>query len=142
MKVIIFLLFILLIPRADAAEWLHDIEVVKVGAYQSGTGHFVWFSTTPPGCTTAVSQNPVMNFDDSKPGGKALLAVLIDLRSALEVITIGKVYGDQDLCNSVAASHLIMGCAGTDDQIHPYRWIGLDRACDGCKPECCRTTGV
>lgn len=77
MKVIIFLLFILLIPRADAAEWLHDIEVVKVGAYQSGTGHFVWFSTTPPGCTTAVSQNPVMNFDDSKPGGKALLAVLI-----------------------------------------------------------------
>lgn len=78
MKVMLLLLLILLSPRADAAyEWLHDIEVVKVGTYQSATGHFVWLSTTPPGCTTAVSQNPVMTFDDSKPGGKALLAVLI-----------------------------------------------------------------
>lgn len=77
MRKIIFLCLWMLSTSAQATEWLHDLEVIKVGTYQSATVHFVWFTATFPGCTKATPSNPVMNFDDTKAGGKALLATLI-----------------------------------------------------------------
>lgn len=49
---------------------LSNIRVVQIGAYQYSPGHFVWFSAALPGCASTP------RFDETKPGGKALLALL------------------------------------------------------------------
>lgn len=51
-------------------QFISNIKVVQIGAYQHSPGHFVWFSEALPGCTSTPS------FDESRPGGKALLALL------------------------------------------------------------------
>ncbi|WP_454830402.1 hypothetical protein [Pseudoxanthomonas wuyuanensis] len=57
--------------QASAADgFIADIKVTQIGTYQYSPGHFVWFSAAIPGCTTT------MHFDETKPGGKALLATL------------------------------------------------------------------
>lgn len=55
---------------ATAQQFVSDVKVVQIGAYQYSPGHFVWFSVALPGCTGTAQ------FDESKPGGKALLAML------------------------------------------------------------------
>ena len=56
---------------------MRDVEVVQVGTYQADTGHFVWFTATIQECKTASPGNPVMHFNETQPGGKALLAILM-----------------------------------------------------------------
>lgn len=62
---------------AEANEWVHDVEVIKIGTYQAVSSHFVWISTLPGECNQTVSNNPVLSFSDDLPGGKALLATLM-----------------------------------------------------------------
>ncbi|MCF5927703.1 hypothetical protein L2249_04905 [Xanthomonas perforans] len=59
-------------PRASANESVRDVEVVQLGTYQASTIHFVWFGSLSQECKSS----PTMYFDDAKPGGKALMAVL------------------------------------------------------------------
>ncbi|WP_115563406.1 hypothetical protein [Xanthomonas arboricola] len=56
-----------------ASEWVRDVEVTQLGAYQAATHHFVWFGSLSQEC----KNSPTMYFDDTKIGGKALLAVLM-----------------------------------------------------------------
>jgi hypothetical protein len=50
--------------------FIGDIKVTQIGTYQYAPGHFVWFSAAIPGCSIT------MHFDETKPGGKAMLATL------------------------------------------------------------------
>lgn len=60
-----------------AAEWINDVEVVRVGTYQHSPGHFVWLSSGVVGeCQAAIPSNPTLSFSGDKPGGKALFATL------------------------------------------------------------------
>ena len=68
----LLILLIFAMPQAAANEWVRDVEVTQLGAYQAATHHFVWFGTLSQEC----KNSPTMYFDDSKPGGKALMAVL------------------------------------------------------------------
>lgn len=56
-----------------ASEWVRDVEVTQLGAYQEATHHFVWFGSLSQEC----NNSPTMYFDDTKIGGKALLAMLM-----------------------------------------------------------------
>ncbi|WP_295975972.1 hypothetical protein [uncultured Xanthomonas sp.] len=58
-----------------ANEWMNDVEVTQINAYQSGTGHFVWFTSLPEECKTASPSAPIMAFDEVQSGGKGMLAI-------------------------------------------------------------------
>ncbi|MCW0393705.1 MULTISPECIES: hypothetical protein [Xanthomonas] len=58
-----------------ANEWMNDVEVTQMNAYQSGTGHFVWFTSLPEECKTASPSAPIMTFDEAQSGGKGMLAI-------------------------------------------------------------------
>lgn len=60
---------------AVANEWVHGLDVLQVGTYQSDVSHFVWFSALPQECRS--QPNPVMGFREDRPGGKALYAALM-----------------------------------------------------------------
>jgi hypothetical protein len=67
------LIAILLLSAANVGaeqQFISNIKVVQIGAYQHSPGHFVWFSIALPGCASTPS------FDESRPGGKALLTLL------------------------------------------------------------------
>lgn len=59
--------------QASANEWIRDVEVTQLGAYQGATHHFVWFGSLSQECKSS----PTMYFDDAKPGGKSLIAILM-----------------------------------------------------------------
>lgn len=63
---------------ADAAaeEYVPNLSVTQIGTYQASGTHFVWFSQVPSECVASTAV-PVMSFNDSQPGGKALLATLM-----------------------------------------------------------------
>lgn len=66
-----WLLLLVFSSQVSAADgFIADIKVTQIGTYQYSPGHFVWFSVAIPGCSTT------MHFDETKPGGKALLATL------------------------------------------------------------------
>jgi hypothetical protein len=67
----------LLSGQAVANESMRDVEVVQIGSYQANSDHFVWFTATTQECKTASPGNPVMNFSETQPGGKSLLAILM-----------------------------------------------------------------
>ncbi|MBB3815126.1 hypothetical protein FHY13_003507 [Xanthomonas arboricola] len=67
------LLLFSLFKMASANDWVRDVEVTQLGAYQAASAHFVWFGTLSQECKSS----PTMYFDDSKPGGKALMATLL-----------------------------------------------------------------
>lgn len=58
--------------QATANEWVRDVEVTQLGTYQGATHHFVWSGSLSQECKSS----PTMYFDDSMPGGKALMLVL------------------------------------------------------------------
>lgn len=59
--------------NALANEWVRDVEVTQLGTYQALNTHFVWFGSLSQECKAS----PTMYFDESKPGGKSLMAVLM-----------------------------------------------------------------
>jgi hypothetical protein len=69
-RLVLLLLLLTLSKSAFAQQFVSDLKVVQIGAYQYSPGHYVWFSVALPGCTTTA------HFDETKPGGKALLALL------------------------------------------------------------------
>lgn len=70
-------LIFLLSGQAAANELMRDVEVAQIGSYQVNTDHFVWFTATTGECKAANPGNPVMHFNETQPGGKALLAILM-----------------------------------------------------------------
>lgn len=71
MRNLCLLLLLMLSGQASAVDgFIADIKVTQIGTYQYNYGHFVWFSSAIPACSAT------MRFDESKPGGKALLATL------------------------------------------------------------------
>ncbi len=61
-----------------ANEWINNVDVIQVGAYSDNNNHFVWLAQgAAPECRAANSANPVYNFADNTPGGKAILAMLL-----------------------------------------------------------------
>ncbi|NIJ91084.1 hypothetical protein FHR49_003923 [Xanthomonas campestris] len=77
MKFYLIYLFFFLVTAAPvtglANEWVRDVEVTQLGTYQAINTHFVWFGSLSQECKTS----PTMYFDESKPGGKSLMAVLM-----------------------------------------------------------------
>ncbi|MDL5364120.1 hypothetical protein QSH18_00700 [Xanthomonas sp. NCPPB 2654] len=67
----------LLSSQAGANELMRNVEVTRIGSYQVNTDHFVWFTATTGECKAANPGNPVMHFNETQPGGKALLAILM-----------------------------------------------------------------
>ncbi|NYH50333.1 hypothetical protein [Xanthomonas arboricola] len=63
----------IVVPHAAANEWVRDVEVTQLGAYQASAAHSVWFGSTAQECKAS----PMMYFDEKKPGGKALKATLL-----------------------------------------------------------------
>ncbi|WP_254459586.1 hypothetical protein [Xanthomonas sacchari] len=61
--------------QSFANEWMNDVEVTQINAYQSGTGHFVWFTALPQECKTASPSASIMTFDEAQSGGKGMLAI-------------------------------------------------------------------
>ncbi|MBB3780257.1 hypothetical protein FHY16_003040 [Xanthomonas campestris] len=68
----LLILLILAMPQAPANEWVRDVEVTQLGAYQAATHHFVWFGSLSQEC----KNSPTMYFNDSKSGGKTLMVLL------------------------------------------------------------------
>ncbi|WIH04916.1 hypothetical protein KHF85_19585 [Xanthomonas translucens pv. graminis] len=60
-----------------ANEWANDVAITQVNTYQSGTGHFVWFTALPSEFKTESPSTPIMQFDESQPGGKSMLAMIM-----------------------------------------------------------------
>ncbi|NIJ82971.1 hypothetical protein [Xanthomonas cannabis] len=60
-------------PHVAANEWVRDVEVTQLGAYQASAAHFVWFGSLAQECKAS----PTMYFDETKAGGKALMATLL-----------------------------------------------------------------
>lgn len=60
-----------------ANERLLNQDLIKVGAYQNATVHYVWLSTTGAECQTAKPGNPVYSYDEASVGGKAMTALLM-----------------------------------------------------------------
>lgn len=52
------------------SKFVDSVDVIQIGTYQHGAGHFVWFSVSIPECATPLS------FNETQPGGKALFASL------------------------------------------------------------------
>jgi len=79
MKMKLFLLFFLsaISWKSFATEWTNDVEIIQVSTYQSRTGHFVWFTALPNECKNESPSAPIMQFDESEPGGKSMLAILM-----------------------------------------------------------------
>lgn len=77
MKFVYFTLLLLMMSSVSASEYLEEVKVTQLGTYTNGAVHFVWFSQTPQECVTAVPQNPVLNFDETKAGGKSMMATLM-----------------------------------------------------------------
>jgi hypothetical protein len=75
-----------LMATAAANEWVRDIEVTQVGTYLDNDHHYVWFSVTPETCRTT-SPN-VMFFNDTQPGGKAMLASLTTALTAKRKVDV------------------------------------------------------
>ena len=46
--------------QALANEWVRDVEVTQLSAYQAVSAHFVWFGSLSQECKTS----PTMYFDD------------------------------------------------------------------------------
>lgn len=67
----------MLSSQVQANEWVRNIEVIQIGTYQAATDHFVWFTATPAECQAADPGRPIMRFNETQPGGKALLATLM-----------------------------------------------------------------
>jgi hypothetical protein len=76
-KIIALALLGLFSSRVAANESMRDVEVVQIGSYQANSDHFVWFTATTQECKTASPGNPVMSFNETQPGGKSLLAILM-----------------------------------------------------------------
>ena len=70
---------LLVLPASALANsWSHDVTVTKIGAYQHGTGHFVWLSSgAVDECVAASPSNPVLSFDEANPGGKTMASLLM-----------------------------------------------------------------
>ena len=70
----LLLLLVTAVPvNASANEWVRDVEVTQLGTYQALNAHFVWFGSLSQECKSS----PTMYFDEAKPGGKSLMAVLM-----------------------------------------------------------------
>ncbi|WP_131453119.1 hypothetical protein [Xanthomonas citri] len=65
--------FFLAAPQASANEWVRDVEVTQLGAYQASAAHFVWFGSLAQEC----KNSPTRYFDEAKTGGRALMATLL-----------------------------------------------------------------
>ncbi|MDV0438411.1 hypothetical protein [Xanthomonas sacchari] len=63
--------------QASANEWMQNVEVVQLGNYQANASHFIWLSSIPAECKAAEPGNPVLQFQEDQPGGKALLATFM-----------------------------------------------------------------
>jgi len=73
-----FLIFLSVVSgNSFANEWANDVEITQVNAYQSGTGHFVWLTAITSECKTESPSTPIMQFDESQPGGKSMLAMVM-----------------------------------------------------------------
>jgi len=60
-----------------ANEWANDVEITQVNTYQSGTGHFIFFTALPNACKSESPSTPIMQFDESQHGGKSMLAMIM-----------------------------------------------------------------
>ncbi|MEA9590105.1 hypothetical protein VC279_23650 [Xanthomonas sp. WHRI 10064A] len=70
----LLLLLVTAVPvNASASEWVRDVEVTQLGTYQAVSTHLVWFGTLSQEC----KNSPAMYFDEAKPGGRSLMAVLM-----------------------------------------------------------------
>ncbi len=77
MKYFSFIIAWFLMAPANASEYLQEVKVTQLGTYTDGSVHFVWFSQVPQECVTAMPQNPVMTFDETRAGGKSMMATLM-----------------------------------------------------------------
>ncbi|WP_127169384.1 hypothetical protein [Xanthomonas sp. BRIP62415] len=62
-------------------EWVPDVEVTQLGAYQASAAHFVWFGSLAQEC----KNSPAMYYDKARSGVRlclmaTLLAALVNKR--------------------------------------------------------------
>lgn len=63
--------------QLQANERLLNQDVLKLGAYQHATVHYVWLPSMGAECKAANPGNPVYSYDEASVGGKAMTALLL-----------------------------------------------------------------
>ncbi|MCW5210641.1 hypothetical protein VU03_02715, partial [Desulfobulbus sp. N3] len=61
-----------------ANEWVNDVQVTRLSAYQDKSTHYVWLSSgVVAECQAANSGNPTLLFSEKSEGGKTLMGMLM-----------------------------------------------------------------
>lgn len=76
-KLIAGSLALLAASTSASAEFIDNVQVTQLGAYEAMTLHYVWLSSGTSAECAASSGNPVLFFNDAQPGGKGMLTMLI-----------------------------------------------------------------
>lgn len=63
--------------QLHANEQLVNQDLLKLGAYQNATVHYVWLSSTGAECRAVNPGNPVYSYDEASVGGKAMTALFM-----------------------------------------------------------------
>ena len=73
-----FVLFFSSHEYVRASEWVNDVQLTRLSAYQDKSTHYVWLSSgVVAECQTENPGNPTLLFSEKAEGGKTLMGILM-----------------------------------------------------------------